>query len=267
MARDSKIPPTTPQSPIDKNSQRAIQMIAEQLNELQDMVDEAHLKRRIQGSYSSISREKLRRWKSRTARQISEFIHPEEGKKLENLVKGKLLDNPDLAVDLYREFLSVLAEELERHPQNLLYTTSAEETDQVSQKADPRKVFVVHGRNEAARRAMFSFLRALGLDPIEWSEAVHLTGKGSPFVGEILDTAFTHAQAVVVLFTGDDVARLGTRYLTANDPPYEREPTPQARPNVLFEAGLAFGRNPERTILVTLGNIRPFSDVVGRHII
>lgn len=136
-----------------------------------------------------------------------------------------------------------------------------------SEQPDPTKVFVVHGRNEAARRAMFSFLRAIGLKPIEWTEAVSLTGKGSPYIGEILDQAFGVAQAVVVLITGDDVARLGTRYLAPDDPEHERTLTPQARPNVLFEAGLAFGRNPARTVLVVLGTSRPFSDIAGRHII
>ena len=56
--------------------------------------------------------------------------------------------------------------------------------------ADPRSVFVVHGRNSEARDALFSFLRAIGLTPIEWSQAVDLTGKASPYVGEILDTVF-----------------------------------------------------------------------------
>ena len=99
--------------------------------------------------------------------------------------------------------------------------------------------------------------------PIEWDEAVSFTGEGSPFTGQILDRAFSQAQAVIVLVTGDDLARLGTRFQKAGDPPHERELTPQARPNVLFEAGMAFGRNPERTILVSLGDSRPFSDIFG----
>ena len=34
---------------------------------------------------------------------------------------------------------------------------------------------------------------------------------------------------------------------------------------MLFEAGMAFGSHPERTIMVQLGYLRPFSDVAGRH--
>jgi predicted nucleotide-binding protein len=128
-----------------------------------------------------------------------------------------------------------------------------------------RSVFVVHGRNQAARLAMFRFLRAIGLEPMEWSEAVAITGSATPYPGEVLDAAFRRAQAVVVLFTGDDVARLGTAFATPSDPVHERQLTPQARPNVLFEAGMAFGRHPKRTILVSLGETRPFSDVAGRH--
>ena len=127
-----------------------------------------------------------------------------------------------------------------------------------------RKVFVVHGRNTEARTAMFTFLRAIGLAPIEWSEAVRLTGEGSPYIGRVLDAAFDAAQAIVVLLTPDDVAYLRREYASSDDDP-EATPLAQARPNVLFEAGMAMGRNPGRTVLVELGQLRPFSDVVGRH--
>lgn len=129
------------------------------------------------------------------------------------------------------------------------------------------RVFVIHGRNEEMRRALFDFLRAIDLKPIEWSEAVALTGKPSPFVGEILDAAMLYAQAIIALFTGDDQARLRNKFLSGNDPDYEREATPQSRPNVIFEAGLALGKYPERTILVQVGNLRPFSDIAGRHFV
>lgn len=128
------------------------------------------------------------------------------------------------------------------------------------------KVFVVHGRNLPARDAVFSFLRAIGLRPIEWDQAVAATGQGSPYVGQVLDAAFEQGQAVVVLLTPDDVAYLRSDYGHGEDDP-EATPTPQARPNVLFEAGMAMGRNADRTILVGLGSLRPFSDVAGRHVL
>ena len=133
--------------------------------------------------------------------------------------------------------------------------------------ASARDVFVVHGRNDKARDALFAFLRSIKLDPLEWAEAVRFTGKPMPYVGEVLDAAFTRAHAVVVLFTPDDEARLKKEFRTDNDPPHEIEPTGQARPNVLFEAGMAMSRNQDRTVLVELGKLRPFSDLAGRHVI
>ena len=110
-------------------------------------------------------------------------------------------------------------------------------------------------------------MQSIGLHPLEWSEAVRSTGKPSPYVGEILDAAFSRAHAVVVLLTPDDEARLREPFRTNSDPPHEVELTGQSRPNVLFEAGMAMSRGEDRTILVELGTLRPFSDVAGRHVI
>jgi predicted nucleotide-binding protein len=132
---------------------------------------------------------------------------------------------------------------------------------------DPRRVFVVHGRNKGANDALFSFLRAVDLDPIEWEEAITLTGQGTPYPGEALEAAFSRAGAAVVLLTGDDMARLGRRFLEPSDKEYEQVLTPQCRPNVLFEAGMAFGKHPDRTIVVSLSKTRPFSDILGRNAI
>jgi predicted nucleotide-binding protein len=139
-------------------------------------------------------------------------------------------------------------------------------------KSSPQKrrgttVFVVHGRNDNARNSVFDFLRAVGLRPLEWTQALKLTRKGSPYVGEVLDAAFREAAAIVVLLTPDDEARLKPVFVTARDPAHERKLTGQARPNVLFEAGMAFGRDPNSTVLVQLGETRPFSDVGGRHVL
>ena len=149
----------------------------------------------------------------------------------------------------------------------LLYDAivESEKKKMEERKKDPRSVFVVHGRNEVLRRAMFTFLRSIGLVPIEWVRAVKLTGSGSPHVSEILNAAFDWAQAIVILMTPDDEARLREEFQADSEPNHEKYLTPQARPNVIFEAGMAFGRNSTRTILVEVGRLRPFSDIAGRH--
>ena len=133
--------------------------------------------------------------------------------------------------------------------------------------ADPRKVFVVYGRNETARAAIYTFLRAIGLEPLEWSQMVAATGSASPYVGEVLETGFSLAQAVVVVLTPDDEARLRQPYVKADDPPDEKELTPQPRPNVLLEAGMALGQHRQRTIILQFGKLRQVSDLLGRHVI
>ena len=140
-----------------------------------------------------------------------------------------------------------------------------------SEKSSPitrnQDVFVVHGRNAAARIAMYEFLRSIGLHPIEWNEAVSATGTASPYIGQILEAALSEPQAVIVLLTPDDEVRLREGLREPADQPYESELTGQARPNVLYEAGLALGRYPDRTILVEIGQVRKFSDIDGRHLI
>jgi hypothetical protein len=75
-----------------------------------------------------------------------------------------------------------------------------------------RNVLVVFGRNTDARLAMFEFLRSIGLNPIEWNRARALTGEATPYIGTILDAAFRIAQAVVVLFTPDEIVSLRPEY-------------------------------------------------------
>lgn len=134
-------------------------------------------------------------------------------------------------------------------------------------KIVPNSVFVVHGRDQVARKATFDFLRAVGIKPIEWNSALAMSKKAAPYIGEVLDAAFAQARAIVVLLTPDDLAQLRTDLLLPTDKPYERTLTGQARPNVIFEAGMAFATHADRTLLVQLGNVREFSDVAGRHVV
>lgn len=165
----------------------------------------------------------------------------------------------------YRDrLLSSVREELERGPalavERSTRTMSGTTTDK-------RKVFVVYGRNSKARTAVFDFLRAIDLAPMEWEQVIAATGKPSPFIGDALEAGFSIAQAAVVVLTGEDMARAGKRYLRPDDTNDEKVLTPQPRPNVLFEAGMALGKYPDRTVLISLGSYRKFSDIDGRHLV
>ncbi len=58
-------------------------------------------------------------------------------------------------------------------------------------------VFVIHGRNEEARVAISDFLVAIGLNPIQWEEAVKETGQSSPYVGPIISAGLGKARAAI----------------------------------------------------------------------
>jgi len=75
------------------------------------------------------------------------------------------------------------------------------------------------------------------------------------------------AYIIPVLLTGDDEARLREQYFSKDDPDAEKVLMPQPRQNVLFEAGMAFGLQRNRTVLVELGTLRGFSDASGRYAI
>jgi predicted nucleotide-binding protein len=125
-----------------------------------------------------------------------------------------------------------------------------------------RKVMVIYGHDDEANRALFNWLRAIGLEPLEWGQLVKLSGEGSPYIGKVLEQAFQHAQAVVAFFTPDEHAA-GRGVSPANKGAWRL----QARPNVLIEAGMALVTHPRRTVFVLLGDQELPSDLAGRHYI
>ncbi|ABE39399.1 hypothetical protein RPD_2164 [Rhodopseudomonas palustris BisB5] len=131
-----------------------------------------------------------------------------------------------------------------------------------------KTIFVVHGRDNALRESMFALLRALDLDPLEWDQAIRRARRGAnPFVGDVIDTVMDQAQAVLVMLTPDDLVQLKGVFVEPHELDTEGRQQSQARPNVLFEAGLAMGRHPEKTLMVQIGHVKPFSDIGGRHML
>jgi predicted nucleotide-binding protein len=130
-------------------------------------------------------------------------------------------------------------------------------------RPDTNTVFVIHGRDERARNTIYSILRAVHLKPLEFAQARSLTGRPSPYIGEILDAGLAAAQAIVILFTPDEDVRLRDDLAGDGGPDDGQQP----RPNVIFEAGMAMGRAADRTVIVEMGAVRQMSDLAGRHAI
>jgi predicted nucleotide-binding protein len=135
--------------------------------------------------------------------------------------------------------------------------------------AAEQKIFVVYGRDHQIRDSMFRFLQAIGLKPVSWEEWIGTLGQGSPNVSAVLQTGLTKAAAVVVLLTPDDEVRLKSNFLEGSDPQdeHDRLLIGQARPNVLFEAGMALALSEKSTIIVQCGLTRAFSDIDGRQVL
>lgn len=185
---------------------------------------------------------------------------------IEYIMKSTRSDNEDLeytkALEKAEVFLESCIREIDEY-----WSDDGETKNKNNQTPDNKKVFVVHGRDGRLRDDFFAFLRSLGLNPIEWSEALKLTGKATPYIGEALESAFKNAQAVIVLLSPDDEVRLSPELWKAKEEENEINFMLQARPNVLFEAGMAFGKHPDRTLLIEVGQVKAFSDVAGRHVV
>lgn len=123
-----------------------------------------------------------------------------------------------------------------------------------------KTVFVVHGRNVQIKKSIFTFLRSLNLYPLEWETAVAMTSKGAPTTLEVIETGMRNAGGTIILFTGDDLAKLKEELWNA-DEHYDFELQP--RQNVLFEAGMAIALRPQSTVIVRVGKLREISDLTG----
>jgi len=125
-------------------------------------------------------------------------------------------------------------------------------------------LFVVHGRDTRLNEDMFSFLRAIGLNPLEWNQAVRRVRGANPNVTDVVKAALQSVQGVIVMFSPDEEARLKAKFRSSKD---SKTLEGQARQNVIFEAGIALGAHHEKTLLVEVGDVRKISDIAGMHIL
>jgi hypothetical protein len=119
---------------------------------------------------------------------------------------------------------------------------------------NPLEVVVVHGRGTARTAFLFELLRRLGLRPLAVDELAVRPGPGAPSTRELIRAAFARAQAVIIVFTGDDLAGLRPGL-----------GAPQPYLHVIFEAGIAVALQHARTIIVEMPPSSGLLDLADVH--
>jgi len=217
---------------IDEKTNKAKEMLSQQLDELGGIVKQAS-----QDQDFDTAGERLKRWKTRTVNLISSNINPIEGEKLNKKVKmsffgGQPLRNLADEADMYRGFILSLSEEIENHPEDILCIPTCSKSNlsksvDVPQPTESRTIFIVHGHDELNLLRLEKMLRERwGIDPIILNAE---PSKGRTLI-EKFEQEAQRATYAMILFTPDDLIEVaGTQYA-------------QARPNVIFELGWFFGR-------------------------
>ena len=128
--------------------------------------------------------------------------------------------------------------------------SSGRERERIAVKADTKKVFIIHGRDNEAKESVARFLEKLNLEPVILHEQAN-EGR------TIIEKFEEHAQAAfaVVLLTPDDAGALENE---------KDKLRPRARQNVIFEFGYFIGRlGRKRVCALTKGNLEMPSDYDG----
>lgn len=117
-----------------------------------------------------------------------------------------------------------------------------------------KKVFVIHGHNEAKWRELQAILRDLKVEPVVLSEQI-LNGKT---IIENIEEFANKSQFAIAIFTYDDIVYKNdkNKYL-------------QVRPNVIFELGWFYAHLGRQKVMIIeqindKGNV--FSDLYGIYI-
>ena len=238
--------------PMDQVEQK-IHILDVQMNKLDSIVTTAE-----NDNDFDAAEERLRRWKGRTVKLISEEVGPNEGQMLEERsINVSYLGNPlatlNTEADVYRGFLQALIEELKEHPGELLSAsfvtgTSISQTV-LEQHVQSNVVFIVHGHDDA------NLLRLENLLKDRWGlESTVLkyeAGKGRTLI-EKFEQEAQGAGYAIILLTPDDLIQTPDKDYT------------QARPNVVFELGWFYGRiGREKVCILSKRGTNIHSDLAG----
>lgn len=157
-------------------------------------------------------------------------------------------------------FVDPLVEYLDEELDAMIADEEVRDDDVVEPNPEnAKRVFIVHGRDLETLKIVRKYLEESGFEPLTFEEARMLLDTSSPNILQVVDKGMQESGAVVVLITPDDVGRQREES--------EEELKARPRENVVFEAGIAFGRYRSRTVLVEYEASTIFSDLHGYYVV
>lgn len=141
-------------------------------------------------------------------------------------------------------------------------TQKLDEFLNIGNTCNQNSVFVIYGRNTDFKNSIITILKALSVNVVTYNNS-NGNARGTY---EAVKEGIKNSAVSIVLLTGDDEGRCRKPYQISSDKNciYETRFTSQPRMNVVFEAGYSFAhRMDKNVILITVNNIRLFSDIDG----
>jgi predicted nucleotide-binding protein len=153
--------------------------------------------------------------------------------------------------------LDTIIDRLELYAVASIVSDIKESTSTDSKKhVETRKVFIVHGRDDAAKANLEAFVREIGLEPI----VLHRQADGGLTVIEKFEKHSDVGYAFILL-TPDELAYLASE---SSKPEANRTIERRARPNVIFEWGFFVGKLGRPSVCcISTGNVDLPSDMNG----
>lgn len=238
---------------VEQEARQAIEMIEKQLQELTQIIG-----RYARYQDAEVISEKLRRWKQRTVKLVSDTVHPDEGKRLADkhpsgYTPGQPLRNLKEEASIYQAFLVSLKDELDQHPGDVVSPVTVPDAGRAPLGGGPgpdaNTVFIIHGHDEANLLRLEKHLgKRWNLTPIVMRGEA---GKGRTLI-EKFEQEAAPAGFAIALLTPDDLVKAG-------DTEYG-----QPRPNVVFELGWFCGRLGRSNVCILMRKgTRIHSDLEG----
>lgn len=223
---------------LETTKEKALEALDERLQDLAQI-----MKRATQDFDYEVAEERLKRWKVRAVKLISERVHPLEGEKLlrkhkDSAASKRPQDHVEATTKMYRGFILTLRENLIKHPEDILSPDIIALTKAKPQKepafspatsSQPefsRKVFIVYGEDELNALRLEKKLRAGGCLDVALMDT---RCDGVSFIEKLENNARSASYTLFVLEPED--------FIYGKD-----KAAPRARANLLFGLGWFCGR-------------------------